>query len=82
MQRVWPSPEHLPSYVAALERGWSADSTRGEVATREELARIQIDPAAFIESLIDREAKVPPITLPDGFDSALELSALNDWMAG
>ena len=66
MQRVWPSPEHLPSYVAALERGWSADSTRGEVATREELARIQIDPAAFIESLVDREAKGPPITLPDG----------------
>ena len=66
MHLVWPSPKHLPSYVAALERGWSADSARGELATREELARIQIDPAAFIESLVDREAKGPPITLPDG----------------
>ena len=66
VQLVWPSPEHLSSYVAALERGWSADNTRGEVAAREELARIQADPTAFIEGLVDREAKGRPITLPDG----------------
>ena len=66
MQLVWPSAGHLPSYVAALERGWSADNTRGVVGAREELSRIQTDPAAFIESLVDREAKGQPITLPDG----------------
>ena len=66
MQLVWPSPEHLSSYVAALERGWSADNTREEVAAREELARIHADPSAFIEALVDREAKGLPVTLPDG----------------
>ena len=63
---VWPSREYLPSYVAALERGWSPDSLRGKVATREELARIAEDPNRFIASLVDKEAAGDPITLPDG----------------
>jgi hypothetical protein len=29
MKLVWPSREYLPSYVAALERGWSPDNVRG-----------------------------------------------------
>jgi len=29
MELVWPAAEHLASYVAALERGWSADNVRG-----------------------------------------------------
>jgi len=66
VQFVWPSSEHLSSYVGALERGWSADSTRGEQAAREELARIEADPTAFIEGLVDREARGRPITLPGG----------------
>jgi hypothetical protein len=37
MQLVRPGPEHLASYVAALERGWSADNERGVEAAREEL---------------------------------------------
>jgi hypothetical protein len=37
---VWPSTVHLPSYVAALERGWSPDNIRGIEATREQLAAI------------------------------------------
>jgi hypothetical protein len=32
-----PVPEHLAGYVAALERGWSADNERGVEAAREEL---------------------------------------------
>ena len=60
MQLVRPGPEHLSGYVAALERGWSADNERGVEAAREELARIQADAAAFLASMEDREAKVLP----------------------
>ena len=66
MQLVRPGPEHLASYVAALERGWSADNERGVEAAREELSRIHADATAFLASMEDREAKGPPITLPDG----------------
>jgi len=65
MQLVRPGPEHLPRYVAALERGWSPDNTRPEAA-RDELSRIQADANAFLDSLEDREAKGAPVTLPDG----------------
>lgn len=63
---VWPSRDYLPSYVAALERGWSPDNVRGDVATREELARIAADPETFLASLVDREAAGAPIVLMDG----------------
>ena len=66
MQLVWPSAEHVPSYVAALERGWAADNSRGAASTREELDKIHEDPAAFIESMVDREARGGPIRMPDG----------------
>ena len=66
MQLVWPAAEHLPSYIAALERGWSSDSERAAAAAREELAKIDADPVAFIDGMVDREAKGPPVTLPDG----------------
>lgn len=57
---------HLPGYVAALERGWNADSSRGLTAVREELAEIEADASRFVGRQFDREAKGPPITLPDG----------------
>ncbi len=66
MELVWPSPQHLPSYIAALERGWSPDNVRGSVAAHEELATIHADPHTFLEGLIDREARAGPVTLPDG----------------
>jgi predicted acetyltransferase len=66
MELVWPSHQYLSSYVVALERGWSADNVRGVLAAREELAKIGADPAAFLESMIDRAAKAGPVTLPDG----------------
>jgi len=65
MQLVLPTDLHLPSYIAALEQGWSADNLRPEAA-KEELARIHADPRAFIDAMEDREAKGPPVTLPDG----------------
>lgn len=66
MPLVWPTAEHLPSYIAALESGWSADNLRGAVAAAEELGRIRADPAAFLAGMIDREARGGPVTLPDG----------------
>ncbi|MGX5839400.1 GNAT family N-acetyltransferase [Mesorhizobium sp. ArgA1] len=63
---VKPALEHLPSYKTALERGWSPDNVRLMEATREQLAAIDADPVAFLDSLDDPEAKGGPITLPDG----------------
>jgi predicted acetyltransferase len=66
MTLVWPAREHLASYVAALERGWSPDNIRGAAAAREQLGRIANDPDGFVASLVDRDAKGAPITLKDG----------------
>ena len=66
MKLVWPSLEYLPSYVAALERGWSPENVRGQIAAQEELARIAADANAFLASLVDREAAGEPIMLLDG----------------
>jgi predicted acetyltransferase len=79
MTLVWPAREHLPSYVAALERGWSSDNERGEDAAGEELAAIAADPNAFLASLVDREAAAGPVMLPDG-TSVTRLPGYRRWM--
>jgi predicted acetyltransferase len=79
MTLVWPSRAHLPGYVAALERGWSADNLRGEAAAREELDRIAADPDAFLASMVDREARGDPIVLPDG-STVPRLPGYNLWI--
>lgn len=66
VQLVRPGREHLASYVAALERGWSADNVRGEVATREELGAIAKDADGFLARLYDPEAKGGPLRALDG----------------
>lgn len=66
MELVRPAAEHLPSYVAALKSGWSADNVRGAAAAREELEKIEHDAAQFLAGLHDREARGGPVTLPDG----------------
>lgn len=78
MELVWPSSEHLPSYVEALERGWSPNTVRPE-AGREDLARIAEDPDAFLASLVDLEGKGAPIKLPDG-STAPRLPGYRRWM--
>lgn len=70
MQLVRPSMQYLPSYVAALKRGWSPDNIKGAAASMEQLAQIEKDPRSFLESLTDREAQGPPIVLPDGSNAA------------
>ena len=78
MHLVWPSEEYLPSYIDALERGWSPNREREE-AIREELQKISNDRAAFLAGLVDREAKGAPITLPDG-SKVPRLPGYSRWM--
>ena len=79
MELVWPSQRYLPSYIEALERGWSPDNVRGRHAALEELAQIRADPGAFLESLIDREAKAGPVLLPDG-STVARLPGYRRWL--
>src|SRR4026208_936723 len=79
MQLVPPSLDRLPGYVAALKRGWSPDNIKGAAASIEELAQIEKDPRSFVESLTDREAKGPPIVLPDG-TTAARLPGFRLWL--
>jgi predicted acetyltransferase len=60
-----PSVEHLPGLVDALRRGWSPDNLRPEAAG-EMLAKIAEDPAAFLATQDDPDARAGDITLPDG----------------
>jgi predicted acetyltransferase len=70
VELVRPADAYLPAYVAALRAGWSADNLRGAAAARDELRQIETDPARFLASLHDPEARGDPITLPDGSQAA------------
>ena len=63
---VLPTPERLPGYVAALQRGWSPDNIRAAVAAQEALAQIAIDPSPIFAVADDPQALGPQITTPDG----------------
>jgi predicted acetyltransferase len=78
MQLVWPSAAYLASYATALERGWSPDNTRPEVA-RDELAKIAGDPEGFVRGLVDPEGKGPPVVMPDG-TTLPRLPGYRKWM--
>ena len=79
MKLVAPSLDRLAAYADALRRGFWSDNLRREESAREELARIAADPAAFVASLEDREAKAGPITLPDG-SQVPRLPGFRRWM--
>ena len=66
MYLVRPAEQYLASYRDALERGFSRDNVRGAAAAQEDLERIRADARAFLASLDVREAKGPPVELPDG----------------
>ena len=78
MDLVWPSEEHLASYVRALERGWSPDTQRA-AAAGDELARIARDPAGFLAEQVDREGRGPSVVLPDG-STVPRLPGYRRWM--
>lgn len=79
LQLVQPAAQFLPDYILALERGWSADTVRGAVAAAEELGQIRSDPAGFLASLDDRQAKAGPVILPDGSKVA-RLPGFRRWL--
>ena len=64
-QLVKPDFAYLPGYQNALQRGWSPDNTRAEVAS-EHLALIEQDAAGFLAELDDPEARGAPFRAPDG----------------
>jgi predicted acetyltransferase len=66
LELVTPTLRHLPGYQEALKRGWSPDNVSPERTALLHLARMAEDPAGFVASLTDPEAKGGPITLPDG----------------
>jgi predicted acetyltransferase len=78
MELVWPAAQYLSGYAQALEKKWSPDNLRPEVAS-EHLARIAQDPARFLAEQVDREAKGPPVVLPDG-SRAPRLPGYVQWM--
>ena len=74
-----PAAQHLPSYRAALVRGWSPDNLRGIVAAQEQLGQIAADAAAFLALMDDPEGTGPPVKLPDG-TTRTRIPGLRRWM--
>jgi predicted acetyltransferase len=68
----------LDSYVNALSRGWSPDTTR-PWAAEEDLKRIGADPQAFLDVQEHDEGEGPPVTLPDGSHRP-RLPGFRHWM--
>jgi len=78
MQLLWPEMQYLPSYVHALERGWSPDNLRAQ-AGQENLDEIARDAEHFLSGMVDRDGRGPPVTLPDG-TTVPRLPGYNKWM--
>jgi predicted acetyltransferase len=78
MQLVIPAVEHLEAYRAALQTGWSPNNVRPEAAT-EELHAISKDPAAFVKSLDNPEARGGDVQLADG-SFVKRLPSLRRWI--
>jgi predicted acetyltransferase len=80
MELVVPSLDRLDAYADALRRGgYFPDNIRREASAKEELAKIAADPAAFVASLVDREAEGGLVTLPDG-SRVPRLPGYRHWM--
>ncbi|KQP14054.1 acetyltransferase [Pseudorhodoferax sp. Leaf267] len=79
LQLVVPADPYLPSYTAALRRGWSPNNERGLAASLEELDQIAANPPAFLASLDDREARGGPVKMPDG-SMVPRLPGFRRWM--
>jgi predicted acetyltransferase len=62
---VRPGYEHLPSYAAALRRGWWFESPRRDDAQRA-LDLLEKAPAEFLRFYDDPEGVAPPFQMPDG----------------
>ncbi|SLN38153.1 Acetyltransferase (GNAT) family protein [Roseivivax jejudonensis] len=78
MELVIPTLDRLPGYVDALERGWTPDTLRPEVAG-EQLDAIARDAGGFVARQDDPEARGGPVRLPDGSQAA-RLPSLRRWI--
>jgi predicted acetyltransferase len=65
MELVWPAPAYLRSYCDALQRGWSPNNLRPQVA-QEELAAIRNDADAYFRQIVNFEGGGAGVKLPDG----------------
>lgn len=74
-----PTTGLLPSYVSALEAGWSPDNVRKEIAAREQLHAIKVNAEAFVDGLDDPTASGGPIPLPDG-STVARLPSIVRWI--
>lgn len=74
-----PTTALLPSYVAALEAGWSPDNVRKAIAAREQLDAIDVDAERFVDGLDDPTASGGPIPLPDG-STVARLPSIVRWI--
>jgi predicted acetyltransferase len=64
---VTPARDYLAAYAAALERGWSPDTTAGGEATRlAQLEKISTDADGFLAGLDDPDGLAGDVRLPDG----------------
>jgi predicted acetyltransferase len=79
MQLIRPTPSHLPRYIAALERGWSPDTTRGPEAAVEALEKIRASADSLFATVDDAQAQGPSWTAPDGTVHA-RIPGLLRWM--
>ncbi|MGE0718870.1 MAG: GNAT family N-acetyltransferase [Alphaproteobacteria bacterium] len=77
IELVVPALAHLPSYAAALERGWSPDNMRD--VSGEQRDQISKDPTGFLASQDDPEARAGPVVLPDG-SSVPRLPSIRRWI--
>jgi len=76
---IHPTDEHLDGYIDALRQGWSANTIATPEMIREELTRVEADPVGVLATMDDREAKGPPIKLPDG-SLARRIPGFRRWM--
>ena len=75
---VKPAHEHLPKYIAALQRGWSPDTHRPQAGARV-LRAIEESPERFLEGFEDPNALAGPVQMPDGSFVA-RMPGIGRWM--
>lgn len=75
---VAPATDYLPSYVDALQRGYSPSSNHPE-RRLEELSAIEADPQAFLHALNDPHANTTPLRMRDG-STVPRLPGFRRWM--
>lgn len=66
MELVRPGMEHVASYIAARERGFSFDAQSDPESVAAHTAEIKADPMAYIEGVEDLNPVGRNIVLPDG----------------